>query len=312
MIRSALVLSTVLTLVPLGGTASALPLLPCTLAGGVAARCGTFTVREDRTAPPGRTISLRVAVIPARDGRTKADPLVHITGGPGGSAVADALWMLSVFSEVNESRDIVLVDQRGTGGSNRLDCPRPRSSLTKAAAVRAYMADCMKGLAADPRQYTTMPALDDLDDVLRALGYRQVNVYGASYGGTAAQYFLAEHGELVRTVILDGATLLDVPIFELWGRNGQRALRSILDRCAGSKQCRARYPRVRREHSRSSRRYGAGRFGSREYRSTLLQRLRSYSRSLARRPAPRRSPRSPTGHDSATGSRSFVCFAGVR
>jgi pimeloyl-ACP methyl ester carboxylesterase len=245
--RLTVAFAAVLTLVPLGGAAPTLALLPCTLAGGVAARCGTFTVTEDRTAPAGRTISLRVAVIPARDGGTKADPLVHITGGPGGSAVADALRMLSVFSEVNESRDIVLVDQRGTGGSNRLDCPRPLSSLTNAAAVRAYMADCMKGLAADPRQYTTVPAMGDLDDVLRALGYRQVNVYGASYGATAAQYFLAEHGELVRTVILDGATLLDVPIFELWGRNGQRALRLILERCADSKPCRARYPRVRRE-----------------------------------------------------------------
>jgi pimeloyl-ACP methyl ester carboxylesterase len=203
-------LTAVLTLVPLGGAAPTLTLSPCTLAGGVAAGCGTFTVAEDRSAPAGRTISLRVAVIPARDGGTKADPLVHITGGPGRSAVADALRMLSVFSEVTESRDIVLVDQRGTGGSNRLDCPRPRSRLTNAAAVRAYMADCMKGLAADPRQYTTVPAMADLAEVLRTLGYRQVNVYGASYGATAAQYFLAEHGELVRTVTLDGATLLDV------------------------------------------------------------------------------------------------------
>jgi pimeloyl-ACP methyl ester carboxylesterase len=314
-IRSALLLTAVLTLVPLGGAAPTLPLLPCTLAGGVAARCGTFTVLEDRAAPPGRTISLRVAVIPARDGGTKADPLVHITGGPGGSAVADALWILSVFSEVNESRDIVLVDQRGTGGSNRLDCPQPRSGLdfTKPTVVRTYTADCMARLAADPRQYTTKPAMADLADVLRALGYRQVNVYGASYGATAAQYFLAEHGELVRTVILDGATLVDVPIFELWGRNGQRALRSILDRCARSKQCRARYPRVRRETFEviAALRRRPVRFGSREYRSTLLRRLRSYSRSLARRPAPRRSRGSPTGHDSATGSFSFVSFVGA-
>jgi pimeloyl-ACP methyl ester carboxylesterase len=97
---------------------------------------------------------------------------------------------------------------------------------------------------ADPRQYTTVPAMDDLAEVLRALGYVPVNLYGASYGATAAQSFLAQHPELVRTVILDGATLLDVRIFELWGRNGQRALRSILERCADSRRCAARYPRV--------------------------------------------------------------------
>jgi pimeloyl-ACP methyl ester carboxylesterase len=89
--------------------------------------------------------------------------------------------------------------------------------------------------------------MDDLAEVFGALGYAQVNVYGGSYGATAAQYFLVQHFELVRTVILDGATLLDVPIFELYGRNGQRALRSILERCADSQRCAARYPRVRRE-----------------------------------------------------------------
>jgi pimeloyl-ACP methyl ester carboxylesterase len=105
----------------------------------------------------------------------------------------------------------------------------------------------MAGLDGDPRQYTTVPAMDDLAEVLGALGYKQANLYGASYGATAAQYFLAQHPELVRTVVLDGATLLDVPIFELWGRNAHRALRRILERCADSRRCAARYPRVRRE-----------------------------------------------------------------
>lgn len=233
MIRLTLAIATLLTVVPLGAASpSALPLEPCTLGGGVTARCGTFTVPENRAKTGGRTISLRVAVVPARDGGTKADPVVHITGGPGGSAVADALGMLSVFSELNESRDLVLVDQRGTGSSNRLDCPPPRSRPTTVAAVRAYFSACMTSLDADPRQYTTVPAMDDLAEVLGALGYGQVNLYGASYGATAGQYFLAQHPELVRTVVLDGGTLLDVPIFELWGRNGQRALRSILERCA--------------------------------------------------------------------------------
>ena len=248
MIRLALAFTAALTLVPLGaGATASVPLAPCTLAGGVAARCGTFAVPENRAPPNGRTISLRLAVIAARDGGTKPDPLVHIAGGPGGSAIADAVWMLSIFSELNESRDLVLVDQRGTGGSNRLECPPPRAKLRNAAAVRAYVKACMANLDADARQYTTAPAMDDLAEVLGALGYGQVNFYGASYGATAAQYFLAQHPELVRAVILDGATLLDVPIFELWGRNGQRALKSILERCADSRRCSARYPRVRRE-----------------------------------------------------------------
>ena len=87
-----------LSLVPLGGAApSELPLTACKLPGGVDALCGTFAVPENRALVGGHTISLRVAVLPARDGGTKPDPLVHITGGPGGSAIADAAGMASIF-----------------------------------------------------------------------------------------------------------------------------------------------------------------------------------------------------------------------
>ena len=251
LLLAAVVLSgTLLVAVPLGAAApAALPLVPCTLPGGVVAQCGTFVVPEDRARPGGRTISLRVAVVPARDGATKRDPVVHLSGGPGGSAVADATGVVSVLYTLNESRDFVFLDQRGTGGSNSLACPPPRADLdiTDAAEVRAYVRSCVEGLNADPSQYTTAPAMDDFADVLHALGYEQVNVVAGSYGATAAQYLLVQHPELVRTAVLDGATLLDVPIFELWGRNGQRALTAVLLRCARSRPCRARYPRVRRE-----------------------------------------------------------------
>ena len=234
--------------VPLAAASPAeLPLSPCTLDGGLVARCGTFVVPEDRGEPGGRRISLRVVVVPARGGPVSPDPIVHIAGGPGGSSVADALGVVSTFSRVNERRDLVFVDQRGTGGSNRLECPRPSSATVTPAAVRAYVRACLGKLDADPRQYATAPAMDDLAEVVRALGYSRVNIYGGSYGATAAQYFLVQHAELVRTVILDGGTLLDIPIFERWAPNGQRALRSILERCAGSRACKERYPRVRRE-----------------------------------------------------------------
>ena len=247
-IRLAAALAFLVALVPLGAASPrALPLAPCTLGGGVDARCGSFTVSENRAAPDGRTIALRVAVLPARDGGTSPDPLVYITGGPGGSAIAGAAGLLSIFSPTNATRDIVLVDQRGTAGSNRLECAEPRRPVTTAAAVRAYVTTCLAGLRADPRQYTTVPAMDDLADVLGALGYDEVNVYGISYGATAAQYLIAQHPELVRSAILDGATLLDVPIFELWGRNGERSLRAVLGRCATSPRCGRAFPRVRRE-----------------------------------------------------------------
>jgi pimeloyl-ACP methyl ester carboxylesterase len=250
-IRPALALLAFLAVVPLSNASqSELPLVPCSVAG-IDARCGRFVVPEDRSQPEGRSISLRVAVVPARDGGSQADPLVHITGGPGGSTIADAAGMASLFAAANAHRDIVLVDQRGTGGSNRLVCPPPAKGTivdpSRPGTLRAYAQACFAKLNADSRQYTTAPAMDDLAAVLRALGYERVNVYGVSYGATAAQYFLSQHPELVRTAILDGGTLLDVPIFEQWGRNGQRALQAILARCAASTRCARSYPRVRQE-----------------------------------------------------------------
>jgi pimeloyl-ACP methyl ester carboxylesterase len=240
-----------LALVPLGSAArDAVTLKPCTVGGGVAARCGTYTVPEDRAAPEGRSIRLRIAVIPARAPDPEPDPLVYITGGPGSSAIADAAgFASSVFADVNATRDVVLVDQRGTGGSNRLLCPLPPKGVTleTAAQIRRFVRQCVAGLDADPRDYTTIPAMEDLAEVVGALGYGQVNLYGGSYGATAVQYFLAQHPELVRTAIMDGGTMLDVPIFEVWGRNGQRAMKQILARCATSGRCARAYPRVRRE-----------------------------------------------------------------
>jgi pimeloyl-ACP methyl ester carboxylesterase len=248
-IRLAVALAALLAVVPgSAGSQTAVPLAPCTLAGGVDALCGTFGVPEDRSALDGRSLALRVAVLPARDGGTSPDPVVYVAGGPGGSAVADATWVAAVFRSLNESRDIVLVDQRGTGGSNPLVCPLPSRELRPVpSAVRAYVRGCLRRLDADARRYGTVTAMDDLADVVRALGYSQINLYGGSYGGTAVQYFLAQHPELVRTAILDGATGLDVPIFELWGRSGERAVRSILARCADSPRCARAYPRARVE-----------------------------------------------------------------
>jgi pimeloyl-ACP methyl ester carboxylesterase len=238
-----------LALVPLAAaTAPELRLRPCTLRPSVEARCGTFTVPENRAVKGGRTIALRVAVIPARDGGTRRDPIVVLAGGPGGSAVESAFGMLQLFSSVNGARDILLVDQRGTGRSNALECPVPKKPLpATAAAIRAYVEACLGRFRADPARYTTVPAMEDLAEVIRALGYEKVNVYGGSYGATAAQYLLAQHPELVRTAIFDGGTLLDVPIFERWGPNGERALRSVLARCAATPRCVRAYPRVRRE-----------------------------------------------------------------
>lgn len=220
------------------------PMRNCRL-NGMQALCGTLTVPENRADPTGRRIELRAAVIPTRSPDPRPDPVFLLAGGPGGAATESFAWAAGTFSSVN--RDFVLVDQRGTGGSNRLVVPPPPdfSGLEGAerdAAAQAWVEETLAALPGDPRFYTTSVAMDDLDAVRAALGYDQINLYGGSYGATAAQYYLRQYESRVRTAVLDGGTLLDVPVFERIAMNTQRALDLLFDRCAADAACNDAYP----------------------------------------------------------------------
>ncbi|HET9672503.1 MAG TPA: alpha/beta hydrolase, partial [Actinomycetota bacterium] len=105
-----------------------------------------------------------------------------------------------------------------------------------------WIRDALSGLHADVGRYTSTEAADDLDDVREALGYDRIDLYGGSYGATLAQYYLRRHGEHARAVLLDGGTLLHVPVFELIARRSDRALASALERCRDDTACRSAYP----------------------------------------------------------------------
>jgi pimeloyl-ACP methyl ester carboxylesterase len=218
----------------LGGEA----MTACTLAGGVAARCGVLKVAENRSAPSGRSIGIKVALLPALDRSNLQEPVFFISGGPGGSTIHDWSQANGLFPMLGVHRDVVLVDQRGTGGSNPLVFPpiRPDES------VDAYARRALAAIDGDPRFYTTSVAMDDLDAVRSALGYESIDLYGGSYGATAVQYYLRQHGDHVHAAVLDGGTLLDVPVFELIAPNSQRALDDVLDRCRSDALCGKAFP----------------------------------------------------------------------
>ena len=113
--------------------------------------------------------------------------------------------------------------------------------------VKTWVAKVLQEIDMDPRFYTTSVAMDDLDEVREALSYDKINLYGYSYGATAAQYYLRQHGDHVRTMTLGGGTLLDIPVFERWAKNGQQALDKIFDRCQADAACHAAFPNVRDE-----------------------------------------------------------------
>ena len=205
----------------------------------VPARCGTFIVPENRLKPNGRTIGLRVVVLPAMFKPVANDAVTYITGGPGYAVTDDTAVLANELIDLNEHHDVLLVDQRGTG-SDAYYCPNPPRPLSSNAEKRNYVRDCLTAFGGDVNQYGTRTAMDDLDAVRAALGYRQLDVIGGSYGATAAQVYLKLHPSSVRTLTLVGATALDVPFFGRWAVNAQRALDQVAAICHSQPGCRRR------------------------------------------------------------------------
>lgn len=265
-----------LLLVPLqgceaGSTAEggpALELSPCHLKGlSEVVQCGTLEVFEDRDAGAGRRIDLRVAVIPAVTSTPEPDPLFILAGGPGQAATEVGPAILPFLRKVRPRRDIVLVDQRGTGASNPLDCPDEEDGedgqdelqrLFSVVEDLERLSACLEQLDADPRLYTTPIAMDDLDEVRRALGYDTINLYGASYGTRAALVYMRRHPAAVRSAILDGAapTALKLPLY--MARDGERALRLALGDCAADEMCAQRFPHLEADYDRLLQRLARG------------------------------------------------------
>lgn len=226
---------------------AAMSLSPCHIEGfSEEVLCGSHRVFEDRAARSGRTIDLKVAVVPALRRESADDPLFVLAGGPGQGATEYGRLIPLAFREIRKTRDVVLVDLRGTGGSNPLDCDLDDPlDLLEDGAFDASA--CLRKLKGDPRFYTTAPAMDDLDEVRAALGYEKINLWGGSYGTRAALVYAQRHPERVRTVVLDGAAPFEIalPLYNAWG--AQRALDRLVAECAAEPACRSAYPRLREE-----------------------------------------------------------------
>lgn len=224
-------------------------LQPCEL-NGIDARCGTFEVFEDREARKGRRIQLRVAVLPALD-RAQPDPVVYFAGGPGQSAVGVAAYVARSLGGLRSARDIVLIDQRGTGGSHGLTCELYRGTgvkrFTGAFMPPEAVAACREELSrnANLALYTTTHAVDDAAEVLTALGYDHINLAGGSYGTRMVQVFLRRHPRRVRTAMLLGVSPLGDRIPVAFPRDAQAALDRLLAECEGSEECRRAFPAAR-------------------------------------------------------------------
>jgi pimeloyl-ACP methyl ester carboxylesterase len=231
-------------------------LKPCHVPGvDEEVRCGRYEVYENRAARKGRKIGLNIVVLPAKGPKVAADPLVFLAGGGVAPATRYASFLNESYTSLRQQRDILLVDQRGTGGSNPLECDLttdPASAEYRdegrfLAAVRR----CRRELErkADLRYYTTPIAMDDLDEIRRWLGYPRLNLFGVSYGTTAAMVYLRQHPERVRTVALQGVIPFDVPMWLEVPRSSQQALDQTLAACARQPGCHEAFPELENEFS---------------------------------------------------------------
>jgi pimeloyl-ACP methyl ester carboxylesterase len=225
---------------------------PCTLAPefgtqSVEAQCTTMKVPEDRAAPKGRQVELAIAWVPAGD-EGEPDPMFFIAGGPGQSALESFPGIAGAFEELRKKRDVILVDQRGTGKSNKLICKdaEGKSAVTEGEdeveglkAATDFAARCAKTLAAtaDLRFYSTTDAIQDLDDVRAALGATQVNLMGVSYGTRVAQQYAKRYPQHTRTVTIDGIVPNTLVLGNEHARNLERSLDSQFKRCQMEPSC---------------------------------------------------------------------------
>jgi len=215
--------------------------------------CGEYSVYEDRVAAKGRKIDIQFAVVPSITEAKEPDPLVFFAGGPGQGARDMGGFIQVAFAEIRENRDIILIDQRGMGKSHSLACEQPKDqplSLTNEEQekfTREILQKCLTELDADVTKYTQDLANEDINEIITALGYDKVNLYGVSWGTRSALLYANQFPEQIRTVIMDGNAPLEnkVPLYA--NEDAERALQTLFKDCATSKDCQKAFPLLEKD-----------------------------------------------------------------
>ena len=241
-----------------GGPARAASLTECRVEGiANSVQCGWLDRPLDPARAQGPQVRIHYVVVPAMARQKLADPVFLLAGGPGQSAIQLAPSLLPLLSRLNNRRDLVFVDQRGTGRSAPLECEAAkREPLSEASDPERQvhaLARCREALAKLPyvggsdglRHFTTTIAMADLDAVRRALGVERINLIGASYGTRAALEYQRLFPEAVRRSVLDGVAPPDMALPVSFSTDAQAALDAVLDACEREAACAKAHPRLR-------------------------------------------------------------------
>lgn len=236
------------------GVASAerLELHDCRISAGpgassIEARCGTLTRPLDPSGTEPGEIALRVAVVPALNLTPEPDPLLPIAGGPGQGSVDFYTAYAWAFETVRKNRDILLIDQRGSGESSTLNCAFDEDLIDGEFSTEQtieYTRECLQQLPYDPRFFTTSVAVQDIEAVREALAYPVLNLYGVSYGSRVAQHFARRYPKSTRTIVIDGVVPPQLSLGPEIATESQKAVDNILSRCADDEACNERFPNI--------------------------------------------------------------------
>ena len=227
-------------------------LKPCRLQGVEHdAWCGVARRPLDPAQPAGVQIDVHYAVLPALARNRKPDPVMFFAGGPGQGAMELGGTVSRLLARLAYRRDIVLIDQRGTGRSASLACPPIEPTAPLAAALDPArqlrrLSTCLAQLKklphGDLRQYTTVIAMQDADAVRKALGAAQVNLVGGSYGTRAALEYLRQFPQAVRRLVIDGVAPPDMVLPAAMSSDNQAAFDAVLAACQAQAPCHQRHP----------------------------------------------------------------------
>ena len=232
---------------------AAAALAPCHLPGlSQAVQCDSIERPLDPAVPTGKRISLAIAVVPAKARGKHEDPVYFLAGGPGQGARSLIGAVLPALNRLGNRRDLVFVDQRGTGGSAPLECAPdntlPLSQSMPEQVVRR-MRECQAALQrlpyGDLRQFTTTIAAGDLDAVREHLGHERINLVGVSYGTRLALEYQRQFPQRVRRAVLDGVVPPDIDLARTMAEDTEAVLERLLKDCANDAICRRDHPRLR-------------------------------------------------------------------
>ncbi len=205
------------------------------------AKCATVKMPLDHRGKVDGDIDVFVAVIPALSSQVLDDPLVVFSGGPG-QATSDLGSMVgAAFKSIREHREIILIDQRGTGKSTPLRCEDTQETVYDAAKHIAAMRVCRANYDFAVEYFTMANVIADSHAILEALGYKQVNLWGVSWGTRSAVHYLRRYPDSVRTVIVDGVLPPDIGVFETSPISATRALNLLYEACRLDAACASAY-----------------------------------------------------------------------